>query len=55
MSKEEALKIVRLLSALESWAFSQPNRIPDYLIEDVGTAMVILERIILKEKNEKAV
>jgi hypothetical protein len=52
MSKEEALKIVRLLSALESWAFSQPNRIPDYLIEDVGTAMVILERIILKEKSE---
>ena len=52
MSKEEALKIVRLLSAMESWAFSQPNRIPDYLIEDVGTAMQILERIILKEKNE---
>lgn len=52
MSKEEALKIVRLLSAMESWAFSQPNRIPDYLIEDVGTAMVILERIILKEKSE---
>jgi hypothetical protein len=52
MSKEEALKIVRLLSALESWAFSQPNRIPDYLIDDVGTAMKILEQIILKEKNE---
>ena len=52
MSKEEALKIVRLLSAMESWAFSQPNRIPDYLIEDVGTAMKILERIILKEKSE---
>jgi hypothetical protein len=52
MTKEEALKIVRLLSAMESWAFSQPNRIPDYLIEDVGTAMVILERIILKEKGE---
>jgi hypothetical protein len=52
MTKEEALKIVRLLSAMESWAFSQPNRIPDYLIEDVGTAMQILERIILKEKSE---
>lgn len=51
MSKEEALKIVRLLSAMESWAFSQPNRIPDYLIEDVGTAMLILERIILKENK----
>jgi hypothetical protein len=52
MSKEEALKIVRLLSAMESWAFSQPNRVPDFLIEDVGTAMQILERIILKEKSE---
>ena len=52
MSKEEALKIVRLLSAMESWAFSQPNQLPDYLIEDVGTAMKILERIILKEKSE---
>ena len=51
MSKEEALKIVRLLSAMESWAFSQPNRIPDYLIEDVGTAMKMLERIILKENK----
>jgi hypothetical protein len=51
MTKEEALKIVRLLSGLESWAFSQPNRVPDFLIEDVGTAMQILERIILKEKN----
>ena len=52
MSKEEALKIIKLLSAMESWAFSQPNRVPDYLIEDVGTAMTILERIILKEKSE---
>jgi len=50
MTKEEALKIVKLLSALESWAFSQPNRMPDYLVEDTGTAMEILERIIL-EKN----
>ena len=52
MTKEEALKLVRLLSAMESWAFSQTNRIPDYLIEDVGTAMQVLERIILKEKSE---
>ena len=52
MTKEEALKVVRLLSAMESWAFSQPNRVPDYLIEDVGTVMEILERIILKEKGE---
>jgi len=52
MSKEEALKIVRLLSALESWAFSQANGLPNYLMEDTKTAMNILARIILKEKGE---
>jgi hypothetical protein len=51
MTKEEALKMVRLLSGLESWAFSQPNRIPDFLIEDVGTTMEILEQIILDKKE----
>ena len=50
MSKEEALRVMKLLSAMESWAFSQPNRMTDYLVEDTGTAMEILERIIL-EKN----
>ena len=50
MTKAEALRIIKLLSAMESWAFSQPNRVPDYLIEDIGTVMEILERIIL-EKN----
>ena len=49
MTKEEALREMKLLSAMESWAFSQPNRIPDYLVEDTGTAMGILERIILEK------
>ena len=51
MSKAEALRILKLLSAMESWAFSQPDRrLPDYLVEDVGSAMDVLERIVL-EKN----
>jgi hypothetical protein len=50
MTKVEALRIIRLLSAMESWAFSQKETMPDYLVDDVGTAMTILERIIL-EKN----
>jgi len=52
MTKAEALRIVKLLSALESWAFSNPDsrRLPDYLVEDVGSAMEVLERVIL-EKN----
>jgi hypothetical protein len=51
MSKEEALKIVKLLSALESWAFSISNRLPDYLHDDLCVAVKNLEQIIL-EKNK---
>jgi hypothetical protein len=50
MTKTEALRIIKLLSALESWAFSQPDRrLPDYLVEDVGSAMDVLERIVLEK------
>ena len=49
MTKVEALCIIKLLSALESWAFSQPDkRLPDYLVEDVCSAMDVLERIVLE-------
>ena len=51
MSKEEALKIVKLLSALESWAFSTANRLPDYLHDDLCVAVKNLERIILEKNN----
>ena len=51
MTKAEALRIIKLLSALESWALSQKERLPDYLIEDVGSAMDMLEHIILKENT----
>ena len=51
MTKVEALRIIKLLSAMESWAFSQTNRIPDYLVEDVANAMKVLERIVLEKNN----
>lgn len=50
MNKEEALNIIKLLSALESWAFSQSNRLPDYLVEDIQRSMEVLARVVL-EKN----
>jgi hypothetical protein len=50
MTKEEALAAIKLLSALESWAMSQSERLPDYLHEDLGRAMEVLEQIVLKEK-----
>jgi len=50
MTKEEALQAIKLLSALESWAFSQSNRLPDYLVEDIQRSVRALERIVLEEK-----
>ncbi len=31
MTKEQLLEILKLLSALESWGFSNNHRLPDYL------------------------
>lgn len=52
MTKVEALNVIKLLSAMESWAYSQPDtrRLPDYLVEDIANAMTVLERVVL-EKN----
>lgn len=33
MTKEQALEIIKLLSALESWGFAQGKTLPDYLHE----------------------
>ena len=50
MSKEEALAIIKLLSALESWSFSTKERLPDYLHDDLCIHIKVLEKIVL-EKN----
>ena len=51
MTREEALAVIKLLSALESWAMSQSTpRLPEYLHEDLCKSMGVLERIVLKEK-----
>jgi len=49
MTKEEALAAMKLLAAMESWAFSQSTRLPDYLVEDIQRSMEVLERIILEK------
>lgn len=51
MSKQEALQTIKLLSALESWAFSQSTRLPDYLVEDIQRSLETLERVVLEEKK----
>lgn len=51
MTKQQALQQIKLLSALESWAFSTKTVLPDYLIEDLQVCMEVLERIILGESK----
>jgi hypothetical protein len=51
MTKEQALSAIKVLSALESWAFSASARLPDYLHEDLCNTLEVLERIVL-EKTE---
>jgi hypothetical protein len=53
MTKEEALAAIKLLSALESWAFSQQSRLPDYLVDDIQRSMSVLERVVLERPQEK--
>jgi len=50
MTKQDALKLIKLLSALESWAFSTKTELPEYLHEDLTLAVEKLEKIVLKEK-----
>ncbi len=50
MTKEEALQAIKLLSALESWAFSTKNLLPDYLHEDLHVTLEVLERIVLEKQ-----
>lgn len=48
MIKEDALKLIKLLSAMESWAFSTKTQLPDYLHEDLCIAVEKLEKIVLE-------
>jgi hypothetical protein len=47
MTKQELLRMMRLLSALESLMLTK-ERVPDYLLEQLTEMVDILEREILK-------
>jgi hypothetical protein len=53
MTKEEALEVVKLLSALESWGFTVKENFPDYLRDDLHDVQEVLKRIILDLPQEK--
>lgn len=48
MTKEDMLKLMQVLSALESWGFLNSQRIPDYLHDKLLDCIEILEKEILK-------
>ena len=48
MTKEQALEILKLLSALESWGFATNHRLPDYLHERLCSAVDLLTVEVLK-------
>ena len=48
MTKAEMLRMMRLLSALEAFGLMRDHRIPDYLLEELGSLVDVLEREILK-------
>jgi hypothetical protein len=50
MSKEDAIRLIKLLSALESWAFSTKNLLPDYLHDDLCVTQKVLEKIVLEKQ-----
>jgi hypothetical protein len=51
MTRLDALRILKLLSALESWAFSTKNPLPAFVSDDLLTANAVLEQLILQEEK----
>lgn len=52
MTKIEALQAIKMLAALESWWLSLKEPMPAYLHEELCKMMEVLEKIVLKEKND---
>ena len=50
MTREEALKAMMLLSALESWAFSTKTLLPDYMHEEMQHMLDVLSKIVLEKQ-----
>lgn len=50
MTKPQALDLLMLLSALESWGFSNGKVIPDYLLERLNNAIIDLSGVVLEDE-----
>ncbi len=52
MTTIELIGLIKLLSALESWALSQKEPIHDYLHNDISEALTNLTDQILKKAHQ---
>ena len=48
MTRIQALEIIKLLSALESWSFSLKEKLPTYLTDQIAASIEVLEKEVLK-------
>jgi hypothetical protein len=48
MNKEQCLELLKLLSALESWSFTERHPLPDYLRERLLGSIDLLTEEVLK-------
>ena len=53
MTKPEALELLMLLSALESWSSSAGKTLPDYLHDRLTAAVAALTADVLGEQGDK--
>jgi hypothetical protein len=53
MNRADALAMIRLLSAVESWAMAQQAPLPDYLHDQLHAALESLEVIVLGENDDR--
>lgn len=51
MNKEEALKLLMVLSSLESWAMACKIGVPDHTRSELNYAVALLTRIVLGESK----
>ena len=51
MSKEQALDLLMLLSAIESWSFADKHRMPDYLYDRIDKSIDLLRVELLGEEK----
>lgn len=49
MTKQQALDILLLLSAIESWGFSNKQMFPDYLHDRLTTTIGLLSEEVLQD------